>query len=406
MNGICLCVDRLHAGFVGAYGSTWCQTPALDRLASDGVVFDQYHVDSLDIGTLYRSCWFGRHALECESTEPSNSPSLPAALRGHGVKTVLATDDPRITSLAGAEEFSERILLSEPRKIEPAQTIEATHLARSFAQIIQKVESLDGPFFLWCHLSSLGCVWDAPWELRSQYAEADDPDPPAEAYVPCRPLEPDEDPDLLLGITQSYAGQVTLLDLCVGALSDALVEADLDRDTVMTLFGSRGLGLGEHRYVGAGDDRLDGELVHVPFVIRLPDPDTASARSHELIQPADLYPTWLRLLGDESVPSRLAAADLTPLLHDDASVWRDRIGLAGRDGRRAIRTPAWYLTAGSHCQLFAKPDDRWEVNDVANRHADVAERLAQALGDYVTQLPTANLDELAAIDDVLRFGFE
>ena len=406
MNGICLCVDRLHAGFIGTYGSTWCQTPALDRLASDGVVFDQYHVDSLDIGTLYRSCWFGRHALERGASETSGSLSLPAALRGHGVKTVLATDDPGIASLAGAEEFSERILLPEPRQIEPAPAIEAAHLARSFARIIQKVESFDGPFFLWCHLSSLGRVWDAPWEMRSQYAEADDPDPPTEADVPCRLVAPDEDPDLLLGITQSYAGQVSLLDLCVGALSDALVEADLDRDTVMLLLGARGMGLGEHRYVGPGDDRLDGELVHVPFVIRLPDPDTASARSQELVQPADLYPTWLHLLGDEAVPSRLAAADLTPLLHEDASVWRDRIGLAGCDGRLAVRTPAWYLTAGPSCQLFAKPDDRWEVNDVANRHVDVAERLALILDDYVSQLPVANMDGLAALDDVLRSGFE
>lgn len=401
-----MCIDRLHVGFIGAYGSTWVQTPALDQFAADGFLLDQYHVDSLEVESLYRSYWFGRHALESDSAEPSTELAMPAALRAHDVKTILATDDPCVASLKGAGEFNERFLLPETLKIEPAQSVEATHLARCFAQIIQKVESLERPFFLWCHLSSLGRVWDAPWEMRSQYAEADDPDPPVEADVPCRPMDPDEDPDLLLGIAQSYAGQVTLLDLCVGALNDALAEAGLDKDTATMLVGLRGLALGEHRYVGPNDDRLDGELVHVPLIIRLPDPDAASARSPELAQPPDLYPTWLKLLVGQTQTSRLAAADLCPLIHDQKPAWRDRIGLVGRDGLQATRTPAWYLTTGSTERLFAKPDDLWEVNDVADRHVDVAEQLAESLADYIVRLPNAKLDELPPLGDLLRYGIE
>lgn len=406
MNGICLCIDRLHAGFIGAYGSTWVQTPALDQLAADGIVFEQFHADSLDVESLYCSCWYGRHALGRGEAVSSGSPSLASALGGHGVRTVLATDEPGIASLPGAEEFEERFLLPEPSVTEPARTVEAAHLARCFAQIIQKVESLDAPFFLWCHLSSLGRVWDAPWELRRQYAEADDPDPPTDVGVPCRTMEPDEDPDLLLGISQSYAGQITLLDLCVGVLSDALAEAGLDQETVMALVGLRGLGMGEHRYMGPSDDRLDGEMVHLPLMIRLPERVMASARSHELVQPPDLCPTWLDLLAGLAVPPRLGAADLGPLMRGEMPSWRDRIGLMGRDGRQAVRTPAWYLTTGSTSRLFAKPDDRWEVNDVADRHADVTERLAESLADYVAQVPTAKLDGLPPLDEVLRFGIE
>ncbi len=406
MNGICLCVDRLHAGFIGAYGSTWVQTPALDELAADGVVFDQFHVDSLEIESLYRSCWFGQHALDRSEEAPSLERCLPALVGESGTRTILASDDPRVVSLHGSETFHERFLLPEPLRIEPAQTMEKSHLARSFARIIQKVESLDRPFFLWCHLSTLGRVWDAPWEMRSQYAEADDPDPPNEAVVPSRALETDEDPDLLLGIAQSYGGQVSLLDLCIGALMDSLAEAGIEQDTATALVGLRGLALGEHRYVGPVDDRLDGELVHVPLMFRLPELDTASARCHELVQPPDLYPTWLSLLTQDSTLPRLASADLTPLMRDEGLSWRDRMGLGGLAGRRALRTPAWYLTTGPASQLFAKPDDRWEANDVADRHADVAERLAETLDDYATQLPAGEIDSLDPLDDMLGFGFE
>lgn len=406
MNGICLCIDRLHAGFVGAYGSTWVETPALDRLAADGFVFDQFHTDSLKIESLYRSGWFGRHALEPPELSPPDATPLAAILGEQGIRTVLATDDPAVASLPGADAFTQRSLLPEPRKIEPASSIEAAHLGKVFAEIIQKLESLDGPFFLWCHLSSLGRVWDAPWEMRSRYAEADDPDPPTEAEVPSRPLAENEDPDLLLGISQAYAGQVSLLDLCVRILDDALADAGLANETATVLLGLRGLSLGEHGHVGPIDDRLDGELVHVPLMVRLPGLAAASGRCQSLVQPTDLYPTWTSLLTDTTAPSRLAAADLMPWIRDELPPWRDRIGLAAADGRRGLRTAGWFLSADSPPRLFAKPDDRWEVNDVADRHGDVADQLSTVLDEYVRQLPTAAMGDLPPLDDILRFGLQ
>ena len=41
MNAICLVIDRLHAGYVGAYGNTWIETPAMNRLASQSFLLDQ-----------------------------------------------------------------------------------------------------------------------------------------------------------------------------------------------------------------------------------------------------------------------------------------------------------------------------------------------------------------------------
>ena len=62
-NVVVLIVDRLHAGFVGAYGNTWIQTPNLDRLAGDSFLFDRAMIDSPRLESLYRSDWEGRHAL-------------------------------------------------------------------------------------------------------------------------------------------------------------------------------------------------------------------------------------------------------------------------------------------------------------------------------------------------------
>ena len=80
MNAICLVIDRLHRGFLGAYGNTWIETPAFDRLAAESFVFDQMLVDSPRLGPLYRSFWQGLHALA-----PADGESARAA--GHAPRS-------------------------------------------------------------------------------------------------------------------------------------------------------------------------------------------------------------------------------------------------------------------------------------------------------------------------------
>ncbi len=63
MNAILLVIDRLHAGYLGAYGNAWNETPAIDRLAAEGFVFDQCLIDSPRLETFCRGLWLGSHAL-------------------------------------------------------------------------------------------------------------------------------------------------------------------------------------------------------------------------------------------------------------------------------------------------------------------------------------------------------
>jgi hypothetical protein len=174
MNAICLVVDRLHAGCIGAYGNAWIETPSIDRLASRSLVFDQALVDSPCLEQLYRSYWQGWHSL---CPEPSQSrPTLAAMLRDIGVNTVLMTDEQRIARHPLAVDFDELIDIDPPWQPQTAGKIENTHFARCFARMIawleaaQEANSLQvsggSPFMLWCHLGGLGTTWDAPLRFR------------------------------------------------------------------------------------------------------------------------------------------------------------------------------------------------------------------------------------------------
>lgn len=405
MNAICLVVDRLHAGYLGAYGNAWIETRSLDRLASQSFLFDQALIDSPQLELLYRSYWHGWHAM-CPAAPPEPRASLAALLRDAGVATALLTDEPQVARHPLSVDFDELIEIDPPWQPQNAGEIEQTHFARCFVQLIDWLEAARGPFLLWCHLGSLGATWDAPLKYRQAYCEEGDPPPPDTADVPDRVLPADYDPDELLGITQSYCGQVALLDECLGAFLEFLEGLPAGRETLLTLTSARGFPLGEHRRVGTCDGALFGELVHVPLLVRFPDAAGAAARSQALVEPADFWASLLDWWRVDAAPASPTANSVLPLVGQQSVQLRDRLCILGEGGQRAIRTPAWYLRAAAAPELFAKPADRWETNDVATRCQEVTECLQDALGRYELALSAGRVSELPPLSEVLLSGFD
>jgi hypothetical protein len=137
-------------------------------------------------------------------------------------------------------------------------------------------------------------------------------------------------------------------------------------------------------------------------------------RSQSLIQPPDLLPTlfdWLRM--ESGQPSRFAQSML-PLVRGEQEMLRDHVALLGGGAERALRTPAWYLRRpGSDdsrpspegCELFVKPDDRWEQNEISSRCADVTERLAEVLQQFQQWTESGQQASLPPLEDILLRGF-
>jgi hypothetical protein len=127
-------------------------------------------------------------------------------------------------------------------------------------------------------------------------------------------------------------------------------------------------------------------------------------RSQSLVEPADLWATLLEWWNVEGAPHSPTAGSVLPLVRGQADLLHDRLCIAGGAGGRAIRTPAWYLRAGLEPELFAKPDDRWEVNDVASRCREVAEYLQDARVLHELTLPAGQISDLPPLSDVLMNG--
>ncbi|MGA2068515.1 MAG: sulfatase-like hydrolase/transferase [Thermoguttaceae bacterium] len=404
MNAICLVIDRLRAGCLGAYGNSWIETPATDRLAAESFVFDQALVDTPRLDLLYRSYWQGWPALTAR--QPQGRPTLPALLAEAGVATALLSDERLVREHPLAVDFDELLQIDPPWQPEmaPDGAFHQTHLARCFVQITDWLQQARRPFFLWCHLGSLGLTWDAPWDFRRRYWAEGDPEPSRSAEVPDRLLPEGHDPDEVLAFSQVYAGQVSLLDTCLGGLWEALEEHPAAKETLLVVTSSRGFPLGEHRRLGPCDEALYSELVQVPLMIRFPDRLGAAGRSQALVEPSDLWATLLDYWSPADVPPSPTAATLMPVVREEVATVRDRLALAGRGAERAIRTPAWYLRAGGSPELFVKPDDRWEVNNVTVRCLEVVECLQDALAQYEQTVQAGRVSDLPPLGDVLLHG--
>jgi arylsulfatase A-like enzyme len=256
-------------------------------------------------------------------------------------------------------------------------------LGHLFVAAIEWLERNTEPFLLWIHARAFGGAWDAPWEFRQRFADEDDPPPPDFVLPPDKQLPKNFDPDEVLGVTQAYAGQVLLLDACVGTLLEALQDSVFFDETLFVLTSPRGYPLGEHGSIGPCGDSLFSEVLQVPMIIRRPDGVGAGERDQSLVQPGDLYPTLMDWLDLPISAQPDWGRSFGSLAEGGVSRRRDCACSLG-DGQRSIRTPAWFYRESDSAPpvLYAKPDDRWEVNEVASRCDEVVEGLSAALDQF------------------------
>jgi arylsulfatase A-like enzyme len=350
-------IDRLPAWMLPAWGATWVSAPAIDRLAARGLVFDRLLATSLDPRDT------------CRDLTAAGAVIGRAVADGWPVAVV--TDDPELPEPSAGVDWFE---VAAEAVAETAAGEDDTNFARLCGRARELVAA-GRHRLVWCHAGSLGVAWDAPDEFREAYVDPEDPPPPPGARVPHFPVAADTDPDLVVGIRQVFAGQLTLLDRCLGRLFEAL----------------RGMPLGLHGAVGCEPGRTaggrpHGEWVHLPAILVDPDGRMAGQRYGGLAVPADLGTTLLDLLAvGRSAVKPSDGRSLVGLLESWSAEPRDRV-IIGAGDAAAVVTADWHLvaerprgTVETPPRLFAKPDDFFELSDVADRCAAVVEELAACL---------------------------
>jgi hypothetical protein len=319
--------SALHLGFIGCYGNEWVATPNLDRLAAEGIVFDQHIADGC---------------------RPEPGPGI------------------HIAKISGVDDF-----------------------ARQALRTIRSAVAAD-PATLWIEGPDLTPPWRLPADLLTSYAEEETDEPPlTDPEAGLTPL----DSDSFARLQATYAAVVTCFDAQLGRVIDHLPENGQLDQLLFGVTARYGLPLGEHGLTGMARAWLHEELVHLPLIIRLPGGEHAGSRVGALTQPADLLPTFREFLGVD--PETSQGHSVWPVIRGAAESVRPYAVSTCRIGESEewlLRTPdrAFLLPIGipesdppRRPQLFVKPDNRWEVNNLAQREDERVAGLEKTLRDCV-----------------------
>jgi Sulfatase len=409
-------IDRLSAAYVGAYGNTWIRTPAFDHLAAQSLVLSRATIDSPDLDDTYRSFWTGRPAWQhhLRNAPPGELP-LAQWYRDQRITTILLTDTAEVAEHSLAT-FNEVIYIPGKATLQLADDWQATQAAAFFASAIELLDARSPPAVVWLHCSTLGRIWDSPQSCRDQYVASEDPSANSIVEPPTIRLDDDPDPDLLLGLQHAYAGEVSVIDHALDILIEA-VDRSHWRDALLMVASMRGYPLGEHGIVGASTSAFYGELLQVPWFVRSPTTARYGARSQALVQPADVFATLKDWSKGDSTPwpsDPFAGRSMFQLLPPRDRI-RDLALVRSNPTQMAISTPAWFLRASVagdenkkhqfvsdheqfgnrfRLELFAKPDDYFEVNDVSNRCLEVIDEFQQMLECFQRGIESGGTPEL------------
>jgi arylsulfatase A-like enzyme len=203
---------------------------------------------------------------------------------------------------------------------------------------------------------------------------------------------------------QTYAAVVAHLDSELGSFLDFVRGRPEWEQSLVVITSDCGANLeGQH---AATPDRtfLHEGRTHVPLLVRMPGVHDPASRSPALVQPVDLMPTVCDAVG-VAVPSEVPGRSLLPIVRLQTRSVRDHALMADAGRGWSIRTLAWHLILpipemGSETpadpQLFVKPDDRWNRNDVAKQFADVSEQLERTVRQRMQpSLPPMSLEGVA-----------
>ena len=409
MNAIVVAFDRLPLHLLGCYGNAWISTPNFDRLAAGAVLFEEHFAEHADRSAKRRAWKTGRYEF---LGRRENQPGLLDVLEGAGVATRLldeASSD-RVTDWdLGFEDAPFAALVNHAgTAIEELRARGGAWLcwlrSRGVPLPCRPPRALVELYLDFAEDSAADSQQDAPRGRegrRSATPRGKDPDQQwreaVQEFEKALAFAPEEDQ----GIAQPNSGEpanaaivgrlaaayVSLIDLHLGRLLDA-IEPIWDDDCLLIITAAAGMHAGVVRQQPHPWPQLADEVVHTPLLIRGPQTGLGSRR-RALAQTVDLPPTLCEWFGVQEGRAGQEGVSLLPIVRDEVGDVRHAAYLGDGLHVAGVRTHDFYLiepanvAEGGRARLFVKPDDAWEIHDVAPQTPGQAETLSQMLADFL-----------------------
>ena len=318
---VLISIDTLRADHIGVYGGP-VSTPNLDRLAAQGVLFENATTPTPTTGPAVASMLTGLYPWHHEvlnnvTVLAAQFMTLAEIAQDAGVVTAGFVSnymlderygfaqgfDTYLFEPTGRYEFPSRELArAAPWGADRGFWAPADAITTAAGAWIERTARDPRPFFLWVHYFDP----HAPYNPPANHAV----DPAQQIDLSGKSLPRGvKSWDKLRKLVRAYQGEVRFVDAEVGKLLSTLGRFHSLDEIAIVVTSDHGEGLGDHGKLDHGAVLFD-EAVRVPLLIRAP----GLARGTRLAGPAqleDLFPTLLALLG-LSARDAIDGVDLRP----------------------------------------------------------------------------------------------
>ncbi len=411
--------DDLGYGDPGCYGSKNHDTPALDRMAAEGMRFTDFYmaapICSPSRSAMMTGCYAERVGLETGVEICVLRPGEPIGLspdevtvadllsrQGYATKIIgkwhCGDQPPFMPTSHGFDSYygipysndmgvSRRhpelppLPLVRDEEVIQAQPDQAALTERYTEEAVRFIRgNRDRPFFLY---------------LAHMYVHVP-------IYAPERFLEQSRD--------GAYGAAVEHVDFCAAVLLRELEQLGLDRNTMVIFTSDNGAvdrpGSNEPLRGHKGTTWEGG--MRVPCIVRWPEAVPAGTECTEIATAMDFLPTFAHLAGTSAPADRIIdGKDIGPLLRAEPGATSDYEAFYYyREGElQAVRRGAWklHLTSG---ELYNLREDIGETKNLAAGELDLVKELQEAaeagrrdLGDALTGAPGENRRPCGRVDD-------
>ncbi len=434
-NIVFILADDLGPWAMGCAGNKEIRTPSLDRLAAEGVRFDNFFCASPVCSPARATLLTGRipsqHGVLDWIREGNVGEKTVEYLQGQTAYTDLLAQDGYDCGISGKWHLGDSLKpqksfshwyvhqtgggsyynapmirdgkpINEPGYITDAITDDALHF-------LEQQSRGDRPFYLSVHYTAPHSPWidNHPKEIVDSYDDC--------PFASC-PQEPEHPwilPSTVPGDVRSnprenlkgYFAAVTAMDRNIGRILDKLERLGLRENTLVVFTSDNGFNCGHYGIWGKGNgtfpQNMYDESVKVPFLISHPGRIRQNAVCDALLSAYDFMPTLLDYVGIENPEAeRLPGRSFVPLLHGSGTdrAFEEPIVVYDEYGPvRMVRTKDWkYIHRypyGPH-ELYDLARDPGERTNLIDRPdcREEAIRLKALLEDWFVKYADPGFD--------------
>ncbi|HSD65607.1 MAG TPA: sulfatase-like hydrolase/transferase, partial [Vicinamibacteria bacterium] len=358
-------IDTLRADHLPAYGYASGETPNIDRLRREAILFENAYSHAPLTLPAHVSLFTGTlpfvHGVRDNlgyRLDPKAHPTLATLLKAKGYATGAGVSAFVLRAGTG---LGEGFDLYEDHIAAPSGVDALGRVQRPGMQTLALVEPwLDGtkdrPFFLFFHVYEPHAPYDPPEPFKSRHALA-------------------------------YDGEVAAADAVVGKLFDELRRLGVYDRSIVVVLSDHGEGLGEH-----GEDEhgilLYRWALHVPLLVKLPGGARGGTTVKEPTGLVDVLPTVAGLL-DLRLPKDVAGRSVFAPHPEPrrlyAETYYPRLHLGWSD-LRSLVDDRWQYIEGRRRELYDLAADSHELQDVLAGTGEIVRARQKELGAFPARL--------------------